>query len=108
MEHTPPAACLLRDARWMIGLTQAEVAQRAGTTRQVISSYESGLRSPSIGTLDRLLAGCGLRLRLSAVPEPGLEDAPTLELLERPSLDRIDFPFRTRSSTSRNRWATPA
>ncbi len=88
------SARLIRDARWMTGLTQAEVAQRAGVTRQVISSYESGLRSPSVGTLERLLAGCGLRLRLSVVPEPGLEDAPTRDLLRLPALDRLDFPFQ--------------
>jgi hypothetical protein len=31
---------------------------------------------------------------LSVVPEPGLEDAPTLELLKLPPLERIDFPFQ--------------
>jgi transcriptional regulator with XRE-family HTH domain len=88
------AADLLRHARWMVGLTQAEVAQRAGLTRQMISSYESGLRCPSVGTLDRLLSGCGLRLRMSVVPEPGLEDVPTLTLLEQPPMERIAFPFQ--------------
>ncbi len=77
----------------MAGLTQAEMAQRAGVTRQVISAYESGTRSPSVGTLDRLLAGCGVRLRLSMVPEPGLEDVPTREMLARPVLERLDFPL---------------
>ncbi len=87
-------ADLLRNARWMVGLTQAEVAQRAGLTRQMISSYESGLRCPSVGTLERLLSGCGLRLRMSVVPEPGLEDVPTLTLLKQPPIERIDFPFQ--------------
>ena len=97
MPHTPEptlAADLLRNARWMVGLTQAEVAQRAGLTRQMISSYESGMRCPSVGTLDRLLSGCGLRLRMSVVPEPGLEDVPTLTLLKRRPIERIDFPFQ--------------
>lgn len=78
----------------MTGLTQAEMAQRAGVPRQTVSVYESGARRPSVETLERLLSGCGLRLRLSAVPEPGLEDAPTLELLRLPPLERIDFPFQ--------------
>jgi transcriptional regulator with XRE-family HTH domain len=86
------AARLLRDARWMTGLTQAEVAQRAGVTRQVIGSYERGRRSPSVATLDRMLAGCGLRLRLSMVPEAGLEDVPTRALLALPPPQRIDLP----------------
>ncbi len=97
MPQTPQptiAADLIRHARWMVGLTQAEVAQRAGLTRQMISSYESGLRCPSVGTLERMLAGCGLRLRLSVVPEPGLEDVPTLQLLQQPPLERVDFGFQ--------------
>jgi transcriptional regulator with XRE-family HTH domain len=77
----------------MTGLTQAEIAQRAGVTRQVIGRYESGERAPSIATLDRLLAGCGVRLRLLIVPEAGLEDLPTRELLARPVLERLDFPL---------------
>jgi transcriptional regulator with XRE-family HTH domain len=88
------AADVLRNARWMVGLTQAEVAQRGGVTRQMISTYESGLRSPSVETLDRMLAGCGLRLQLSLVPEPGLEDVPTRDLLRQPPMARIDFPFQ--------------
>ena len=76
----------------MVGLTQAEVAQRAGLTRQMIGSYESGKRCPSVGTLERLLAGCGLRLRLSVVPEPGLEDVPTLALLKLPPRERVQLP----------------
>lgn len=83
------AARILHDARWMVGLTQAEVAQRAGVTRQVVSQYEQGSRQPSVETLDRLLAGCGMRLRLSAVPEPGLEDEPTRDLLKLPPIKRI-------------------
>ena len=79
---TKPASELLRDARWMAGLTQAEVAQRAGISRQVISDYERGNKNPSVETLDRLLIGCGMRLRLAFVPEPGLEDWPTRDLLE--------------------------
>ncbi len=95
------AADLLRHARWMVGLTQAEVAQRAGLTRQMVSSYESGLRCPSVATLDRLLSGCGLRLRMSVVPEPGLEDVPTLTLLKRPPMERIDFPLSRRDHRRR-------
>ncbi len=84
-----PAARLLLDARWMAGLTQAEVASRAGVSRQTIGQYESGSRRPSLETLDRLLSGCGVRLRLSLVPEPGLDDEPSLSLLRARPLDRL-------------------
>jgi transcriptional regulator with XRE-family HTH domain len=84
------AGKLLHDARWMAGLTQAEVAQRAGLTQQTVAQYERGARQPSLVTLRRLVAGCGLRLSWRLVPEPGLEDEPTRALLARPPLDRLD------------------
>ncbi len=90
MSEGSPAARILHDARWMAGLTQAEVAQRAGVSRQVLSRYESGLHRPSVETLEKLLAGCGMRLRLSLVPEPGLEDEPTRVLLSLAPADRLE------------------
>jgi transcriptional regulator with XRE-family HTH domain len=93
-EQNAPAARLLRQARSMAGLTQAEVAQRAGVPRQVITTYESGMRRPTVGTLEGLLVGCGMRLQLSLVPEPGLEDSPTRELLRVPPAERLDCGYR--------------
>jgi transcriptional regulator with XRE-family HTH domain len=87
------AGKLLHDARWMVGLTQAEVAQRAGVPQQTVALYERGGREPSIATLSRLIAGCGLRLSWRLTPEPGLEDEPTRALLGRAPLDRLDPPM---------------
>jgi transcriptional regulator with XRE-family HTH domain len=84
------AAQILRDARWMVGLTQAEVAQRAGVTQQTIASYERGRREPSVAKLNELLTGCGVRLGWRLIPEPGLEDEPTRYLLSKAPLDRLD------------------
>jgi len=87
------AAQLLHSARWMVGLTQAEVAHRSGVSQQMVAQYERGRRQPSIPTLVKLLAGCGLLLTCQLVPEPGLDDYSTLELLERGPLDRLDPRF---------------
>lgn len=62
------AATLVRTARIRNGLTQAQVAARAGTSQPVISAYESGVRDPSISTLRRLVAGAGERIQLGLVP----------------------------------------
>lgn len=36
-----------------------------------MSAYESGARSPAMHTLERLLAACGMRPRLTTEPRPG-------------------------------------
>jgi transcriptional regulator with XRE-family HTH domain len=64
----------LRNAREKAGLSQAELATRAGTSQATISAYESGGKAPSVATLDRLLGAMGSRLavepRRSSVVEP--------------------------------------
>ena len=45
------------------GLTQAELARRAGTSQPVVSAYEHGRRDPTFGTLRRLVEAGGERLR---------------------------------------------
>jgi transcriptional regulator with XRE-family HTH domain len=80
---------IIHDARWMAGLTQAEVAQRAGVSQQTVAQYERGKRQPSVATLTRLVAGCGLKLSWTLTPEAGLADQPTLDLLALAPLERL-------------------
>jgi len=60
------ASGLLRDARTRAGLTQGEVAARAGVARPLISQYETGRKDPSLTTLARLIQACGMELRVRA------------------------------------------
>lgn len=55
---------LIRIARRRAGLTQVELARRAGTSQAAVSAYESGRRSPSVDTLCRILAAAGSELRM--------------------------------------------
>ena len=55
---------VLREARRRAGLTQVELASRAGVTQSVVSAYESGSRQPSVPTLERLIAATGFELDL--------------------------------------------
>jgi transcriptional regulator with XRE-family HTH domain len=57
---------LLRSVRRRHGLTQADLARRAGTSQPVISAYEHGRRDPSFGTLERLVEAAGEHLRIGA------------------------------------------
>ena len=56
-------------ARASSGLTQAEVARRAGTTQSAIARLESETRkhSPSIATLQRYASAMGYRLEVRLV-----------------------------------------
>lgn len=49
-------------ARRRAGLSQLEVARRAGTSRPTLSAYEHGRKAPTADTLERLLAAAGEEL----------------------------------------------
>lgn len=59
---------LLKEARRQAGLTQAQVARRAGTSQPAVARYENGVSSPSVSTLQRLLHACGQELVLMTAP----------------------------------------
>lgn len=64
---------MLREARTAAGLSQADVASRAGVTQSVISVYEAGRRQPSILTLAALIAATGYELEVTVgTPRKGL------------------------------------
>ena len=58
-------------ARSSAGITQAEVAQRIGTTQSVIARLESGRgkHSPSVATLQKYARALGCRLELRLINE---------------------------------------
>jgi transcriptional regulator with XRE-family HTH domain len=61
-------------ARSESGLTQAEVAERAGTTQSAIARLESAAssHSPSVATLQRYAQALGYRVEIRLVKERGL------------------------------------
>lgn len=52
------APALIRTSRVRAGLSQRELARRAGTSAATLSRYESGQIDPTIGTLNRIVAAC--------------------------------------------------
>jgi transcriptional regulator with XRE-family HTH domain len=70
MVKAPPttASAFLQTARLEAGLSQRELAERAGVAQSEIARIESGNREPSIPTLQRILAGAGLELRFRLAP----------------------------------------
>ena len=53
------ASELLERVRVSSGLTQEELARRAGTSRSTLSAYEHGRKSPTVDTFTRLLSRAG-------------------------------------------------
>ena len=64
----PSTAELLRQARERAGLSQRQLAQRAGTAQSVVARIERGLTSPSWDTLERLLEAAGYELAAQVEP----------------------------------------
>ncbi len=53
---------MIRDARMAAGVSQAELATRAGTSRPTLSAYEHGRTSPTLDTAVRILHAAGAEL----------------------------------------------
>src|SRR5205085_1555214 len=58
---------IVREARRRAGLTQRELAARAGTSQSAIARIERGRQIPSVETLQRILRACDLEMRFQIV-----------------------------------------
>ena len=53
---------MLERVRLAAGLSQEDLATRAGTSRSTLSAYEHGRKSPTLATVERLLDQAGFEL----------------------------------------------
>lgn len=86
------AADLIRQARKRHGLSQQTLALRAATDQAAISRIERRQVSPSVETVERLLAAMGEGLRLE--PEPLARDYDPLHMqatLRRTPAERLEL-----------------
>ena len=69
--HQIDLAVLVREMREDAGLTQTELARKAGTTQSVIARLEDAeYTGHSLSMLERLAAACGVSLKLHAEKKP--------------------------------------
>jgi ribosome-binding protein aMBF1 (putative translation factor) len=68
LEEEFARAQLVIGARAHADLSQAELAERMGTSQSAIARLESGRVKPSTRTLEKLAAATGMRLRIVLEP----------------------------------------
>jgi len=68
LEEEFALASMLIDARAKAKLSQAELAERMGTSQSTIARLESGEAKPSLSTLERFAEATGMRVRVSLEP----------------------------------------
>jgi ribosome-binding protein aMBF1 (putative translation factor) len=69
--HQIDMAMLVREMREDAGLTQAQLARKAGTTQSVIARLEDAeYTGHSLSMLERIAGACGVNLKLHAEKKP--------------------------------------
>ena len=68
-------SALIKQARESSGLTQAELAGRAGVKQPEIARLETAGANPRIATLDRVLAASGHSLTLGLDSPAGIDES---------------------------------
>jgi transcriptional regulator with XRE-family HTH domain len=80
---------LVREARRRAGLTQAELAERSGTTQSAIARLERGHGSPTMEHISALLRACGFDLHVRIVPADDSDWLVAQSALERSPENRV-------------------
>lgn len=93
------AGALIAAARLQAGLTQTELAERAGTTQPTISAYERGAKTPDLATLERVVAAAGFDLHMTLAPADDHDDS--LERWESTLPEATRRSFRARQAKRR-------
>jgi transcriptional regulator with XRE-family HTH domain len=92
MEHV--AGQLIRRLRAEGGLSQAELARRAGMTRSVVNAYEHGRREPGVDALARLAAAAGMRVQVAREQCSSVDPARAGRILEQVLALAEALPYR--------------
>jgi transcriptional regulator with XRE-family HTH domain len=84
------AALLVRHARTEAGMTQADLASRAGLSQSTVARLERGGSNPTIATLANVIAATGHRLTLgAALHRPSYDEGQLRERLAMTPAQRL-------------------
>ena len=85
------ASRMLKHARARAGLTQRQLAAMVGIRQETIARIESGKVDPRVGTLDRLLEGCGFGLEHLPRLGIGIDRTVIRRLIELTPSERLEL-----------------
>lgn len=88
-------AQLIREARRRAGLTQAELADRTGTTQSAVARWERGGSRPDLDTVVRVVRACGLDVEVAVVPPDDSDMAQAERLLGVSAAQRLEWGVAT-------------
>lgn len=80
---------LVKEARRRAGLSQAALAERAGTAQSGIARWESGRTAMSLDEVQRLVRLCGFDLEVAIVPRDSSDLAQAERLLPLSPSERV-------------------
>jgi transcriptional regulator with XRE-family HTH domain len=82
---------MLRHARARAQLTQRELSAKVGIPQETIARIETGRVDPRVGTLDRLLEGCGFGLEHLPRLGIGVDRTVIRRLIELTASERLEL-----------------
>jgi transcriptional regulator with XRE-family HTH domain len=83
------ARFLVRYVRARAGMSQRQLAERAGVPQSAIARMEGGKTSPRAETLERLLSACGFELEVEPARGSGVDRSAIRELLRLSPVERV-------------------
>jgi len=85
-----PVWALIREARQRAGITQAQLAERVGTSQPAIARYERARAMPDLTTLHRIVEACGLELSLELAEPDAQREAAVRVARDRTPQERLE------------------
>lgn len=92
---------ILRQARRQTGLTQRQLAGRAGVPQATVGRVEAGQIMPRVDTLERLLRAAGQELSANPRPGIGVDRSQIRELLRQTPRRRLELAARDAAGLER-------
>jgi transcriptional regulator with XRE-family HTH domain len=92
----------VRWLRTLAGVSQEELARRGSTSQPTVAAYEAGRKSPTLRTVERLAAGCGLEAFVDFVPPLTREDRRSIHLHQAIAARLLEDPAAVISRALRN------